>query len=241
MMKLIRTYLRSGITPETEFGEARRISLMHGLNIILAMVTFPHTFSFYLLGMPVPALGTALIAPYYLSLPLVTARIGFAASRVMFFIMMSASVFLYSNYLGEGSATHLNFYGLAAVPFLITTPREKPLVAFAVGLPIACFVTLKVTNFALLGGSVLSPQVQGYLQMAMIPTSFIALLATITHFAVVTQRVQNLLDGRNEEMSLVLKNVEQGLVTVDLEGRLSDEHSAALDHWFGSAESGATL
>lgn len=39
---------------------------------------------------------------------------------------------------------------------------------------------------------------------------------------------------RNSEMRLVLDTVSQGLVTIDREGRLSGERSAAFDRWFGA-------
>ncbi len=46
---------------------------------------------------------------------------------------------------------------------------------------------------------------------------------------------------RNREMRTVLDNVEQALFTVDLDGRLSQERSAALDRWFPHAAPGAHL
>jgi len=47
------------------------------------------------------------------------------------------------------------------------------------------------------------------------------------------------LDQRNREMRIVLDNVDQGLMTVDRDGRIGAEHSAALASWFG-APSGDT-
>lgn len=41
------------------------------------------------------------------------------------------------------------------------------------------------------------------------------------------------LDGRNRDMRLVLDNVEQGLVTVDADGSMSKERSAAIERWLG--------
>jgi HPt (histidine-containing phosphotransfer) domain-containing protein len=41
------------------------------------------------------------------------------------------------------------------------------------------------------------------------------------------------LSSRNGEMRLVFDNIAEGLFMVDDEGRLSNEHSAALVHWFG--------
>jgi signal transduction histidine kinase len=46
------------------------------------------------------------------------------------------------------------------------------------------------------------------------------------------------LDARNRELAAVLDNVGQALFTVDLDGRLSRKHSAALDRWFGDAAGG---
>lgn len=44
------------------------------------------------------------------------------------------------------------------------------------------------------------------------------------------------LDSRNREMKAVLDNVNQALFTVDMEGKMSTERSAALLRWFSEAE-----
>jgi len=44
---------------------------------------------------------------------------------------------------------------------------------------------------------------------------------------------------RNQDMRRVLDNVEQGLLTVDLEGRLAPERSRAVDEWLGELEPGS--
>lgn len=41
------------------------------------------------------------------------------------------------------------------------------------------------------------------------------------------------LAGKNQELRLVLDNVDQALVTVDLEGRLAVERSSVVERWFG--------
>lgn len=58
-----------------------------------------------------------------------------------------------------------------------------------------------------------------------------------THREELEQRVRERtrdLDQRNQEMRIVLDNVDQGLLTVDREGRIGGEHSAALATWFGT-------
>jgi two-component system chemotaxis sensor kinase CheA len=49
------------------------------------------------------------------------------------------------------------------------------------------------------------------------------------------------LDARNHETSVVLDNVDQALFTVDSDGKLSRERSAATDRWFPQATPGALL
>jgi signal transduction histidine kinase len=56
----------------------------------------------------------------------------------------------------------------------------------------------------------------------------------------VAERTQAL-DRRNHELGTVLDSVEQALFTVDLDGRLSVERSAALDRWFPNAVAGLHL
>jgi two-component system chemotaxis sensor kinase CheA len=44
------------------------------------------------------------------------------------------------------------------------------------------------------------------------------------------------LQTRNQAMRLVLDNVEQGLVTIELDGTMSAERSRVFDEWFGSSD-----
>jgi predicted ATPase/PAS domain-containing protein len=46
------------------------------------------------------------------------------------------------------------------------------------------------------------------------------------------------LSERNQDMRRVLDNVKQGLLTIDLEGRLAPEHSRVVDDWLGKFEPG---
>ena len=49
------------------------------------------------------------------------------------------------------------------------------------------------------------------------------------------------LSDRNQDMRRVLDNVKQGLLTIDLEGRLAQEHSRVVDEWLGKFEPGTTF
>jgi two-component system, chemotaxis family, sensor kinase CheA len=41
-------------------------------------------------------------------------------------------------------------------------------------------------------------------------------------------------DDKNRDMRVLLDNVDQGFATIDRNGRLAGEHSAAIDRWFGT-------
>ena len=49
------------------------------------------------------------------------------------------------------------------------------------------------------------------------------------------------LDNRNRDMRLVFDNVAQGLVTMNADGTVSEERSAAVDSWLGEIPKGHTL
>ena len=42
------------------------------------------------------------------------------------------------------------------------------------------------------------------------------------------------LAGRNRDMRLVLDNVDQGFITLSMDGAMANEHSAVVDRWFGN-------
>jgi two-component system, chemotaxis family, sensor kinase CheA len=56
----------------------------------------------------------------------------------------------------------------------------------------------------------------------------------------VAQRTAQL-DRANQGMRLVLNNVAQGLVTVDLDGKMAPERSAMVEKWFGKVTEGSTF
>jgi len=56
----------------------------------------------------------------------------------------------------------------------------------------------------------------------------------------VQERTRELAD-RNRDMRLVMDNVNQGFLTVSTSGKLAQERSAIVDHWFGSYEADATF
>ena len=49
------------------------------------------------------------------------------------------------------------------------------------------------------------------------------------------------LDDRNRGMRLVLDNVDQGFITIDLDGVMASERSAIVDRWFGELRPGTTF
>jgi two-component system, chemotaxis family, sensor kinase CheA len=49
------------------------------------------------------------------------------------------------------------------------------------------------------------------------------------------------LDAKNRDMRLLLDNVQQGFLTIDRQGILAQERSAAVDNWFGVPAPSATL
>jgi two-component system chemotaxis sensor kinase CheA len=57
---------------------------------------------------------------------------------------------------------------------------------------------------------------------------------------IVTNRTKAL-DGRNRDMARILDNVEQGFVSVGLDGAMGSEWSRALARWFGEPTPGARL
>jgi signal transduction histidine kinase len=67
------------------------------------------------------------------------------------------------------------------------------------------------------------------------------LAAAFRSMAVAIQSREEHIRTRNRDMRLVLDNVGQGFVTLDLDGKMSDERSRVVDEWFGSPPAGATF
>ncbi|MDX2014572.1 MAG: sensor histidine kinase, partial [Myxococcaceae bacterium] len=108
-------------------------------------------------------------------------------------------------------------------------------------MPMAMYAALTATDFTLLGHAALSAEVQRWVGLGLVPTTFAILVSAVAFFSVSTAKAQARLDQRTAEMSLVLENVDQALVTIDREGRLSSERSRVFDTWFGAPRSDDTL
>jgi two-component system chemotaxis sensor kinase CheA len=101
----------------------------------------------------------------------------------------------------------------------------------------------RVSNVTLLGGAV--TLVLGILVISLFAQAVVLRDAQLSeHAANLERKVEERtyeLDERNRGMRLVLDNVTQGLVTIDLDGRMATERSATVDRWFGPPAPGATI
>lgn len=57
---------------------------------------------------------------------------------------------------------------------------------------------------------------------------------------IVQARTQTLHE-KQRDMRLILDNIESGLLTIDLKGRLSSEHSRVVEQWFGAPPAGESM
>jgi PAS domain-containing protein len=105
----------------------------------------------------------------------------------------------------------------------------------------AAFLGSELSGYALLGAPVVGPGVQDIIRWAIVPTTFTMLLTAVFYFATASRRAEARLDGRNRAMRLVLDHVDQGLLTIEPDGRVLPERSAAVERWFGPIAEGASL
>jgi two-component system chemotaxis sensor kinase CheA len=101
----------------------------------------------------------------------------------------------------------------------------------------------RVSSATVLGGAV--TLVLGILVISLFTQAVVKRDAQLSEHATnlekkVEERTHEL-DERNRGMRLVLDNVTQGLVTIDLQGRMASERSAVVDRWFGTPAPGANL
>ncbi|HKP56668.1 MAG TPA: ATP-binding protein [Polyangiales bacterium] len=121
----------------------------------------------------------------------------------------------------------------------------------------------RLASIARVAGEVAAGQLQhepvavrGHDEIAMLARAFNAMLAQIQ--ALFSQIKQNAeqeqerlgglvrerteeLDGRNRAMRLVLDNVDQGFLSVDMDGKMAEERSAIIDRWLGTPARDSTL
>jgi two-component system chemotaxis sensor kinase CheA len=118
---------------------------------------------------------------------------------------------------------------------------ERALIAYGVGVVIVGYMGLEWTRYAWLGPPVVGPGLQDVVRLAIIPTTFAMYLLAVFHFALSVRRSEHLLDERNRALRFVFDHVDQGLMTIEADGRLSSERSAVVDRWLGVRDGAASL
>jgi two-component system chemotaxis sensor kinase CheA len=83
----------------------------------------------------------------------------------------------------------------------------------------------------------------GFVVLESIATCFIArsFFDNVIGLEKIVQARTAELDGRNQDMKLVLDSVGQGFLTIDRQGVMSNEKSAIVEAWLGTAARGATF
>jgi two-component system chemotaxis sensor kinase CheA len=220
---------------------ARRVVLANSIALTLGAVTLPYAVIFWLMGARALAVAVVPIALVYVVTPFVAARVSFGAARAVMFTTFPLAVFAYASSFGERAGIQLLLFAAVCMPVLLCELRERAALAHGLGMSVAAFLVLELSEYSLLGAPVVGPWVQQIVRLAIVATTFVFLLTAVFYFALSSRRAEASLDGRNRAMRLVLDHVEQGLVTVEADGRLLPERSAAADRWLGVPAPGESL
>lgn len=241
MGRLLRALRHLGTRPDMDPRLARRVVLANSIALTLGAVTLPYAVIFWLMGARALAVAVVPIALVYVVTPFVAARVSFGAARAVMFTTFPLAVFAYASSFGERAGIQLLLFAAVCMPVLLCELRERAALAHGLGMSVAAFLVLELSEYSLLGAPVVGPWVQQIVRLAIVATTFVFLLTAVFYFALSSRRAEASLDGRNRAMRLVLDHVEQGLVTVEADGRLLPERSAAADRWLGVPAPGESL
>jgi two-component system chemotaxis sensor kinase CheA len=149
-------------------------------------------------------------------------------------------------HFGQGPAQiEMHFYFFALIAMCAVFGNPMVIVAATVTVALHHFIVWLV-----LPSSVFNYEAQWW--VVAIHALFVVLEATATCFiarsffdnVIGLERIVRLrtteLDAANQDMRMVLDNVQQGFLTIDREGRLATQRSAAVDRWFGTPAAGVT-
>jgi HPt (histidine-containing phosphotransfer) domain-containing protein/two-component sensor histidine kinase len=207
----------------------------------LGLITLPYALIFGLLGVRTLAYAIVPLAFVFMMAPVVVARVSFTAARLLLFTTFPVAISVYAWSFGERAGIHFLYFAACCLPVLVCDLGERRLLAYGIGLPMTTFLASEVTGYALLGPPVVPPAVQDVVRWSIIPTTFFILLTALFYFAVASRRAETRLDARNKAMRLVLDHVDQGLLTIEADGRILPERSAAVERWLGPVPDGASL
>jgi serine phosphatase RsbU (regulator of sigma subunit) len=154
-------------------------------------------------------------------------------SRLALVLIVSGVLTIYAALLGEDAGAHFMFFSVLVLPALTFGSQDRWWLAVSLVTPLAGLTALVVTDFSFLGPPIVSAEAQGIIQISVIPTSAVSLLAGVRYFVRVNERNRRGLDARNRDLRRILDNVDQGLFLVRRDGVIDPECSAIVERWFG--------
>ena len=179
-----------GVLPDMSDRAARRVKICNGVALSLAIVTFPYALLFWLLGAKFLGVLVIPIAASYLFVPWMSAHGHLGAARVQMVTMFNSAVFIFASSLGAESGIQLLFYVTVCMPLVFAGLDHMRYLAYGIGLPIFLYGLLEFTHYNILPATVMAPEAQRLVYLALIPTTFILLLTAVLYLYVFNERAE---------------------------------------------------
>jgi len=186
-------------------------TLVCRLAIILASLCLPYYLIFRIFNLPIAARWVLpTVAIYGLSILLNTLR-HYTLSKLILVVGTSASLFWYSNVLGESAGAHLLLFALVPLPLLMFEFDQRVWMGFGIATPIITYMALVWGQFKWLDSVQAVP-----------PHSLRAIwsCASVTTFVIlIGSTVASLMASRRYERRLQLKTVQIEQIAFELTTR----------------------
>ena len=238
---LIRWATDFGVQHFPDRREQQRLRITNGISVGFIAMIAPYIPIYAFFGLPSLATTVALLTSFYFVILYFNHRGWFTRARILMFSTGGLAVFYFGQVLGPGVGTEMYCFSSAALPFLVSSTRERGVLAYGVLLPVAVFGMLVWSNFSMLGPSLLPEGIAPILYVLNVLTCFSMQTMEVAFFAWTSDQAAVAEARASQGMRRVLDNVEQGLVTVGREGIVGEQRSAALDRWLGAPAPGQTV
>lgn len=203
-MKFLPEILWFGnLSPDLDDSIKKKILLTNQLGLVMAIITFPYSFLFYLLGNELLGILIIPIASCYLFIPFLNKLGLISFSRIGIILLFSSAVTLYSIQLGYPLMIQTLFYPIFVLCFVLFLTNEKFQIIFSIF--IATSLSLIVEIFYHDTKSFFNPEVTNLLRVLLVITG----IGFILTFLFLTFKITYSMEKDIEQKNTDIQNIHE--------------------------------
>ena len=191
--KYLFTLINAGVDSINSHTMKKRVLITNQLSLTIALITFPYIIIFYISGAKFTGIMVSFIALTYVVIPCLNLWHLTFVSRFLLMLAPNIAVTVYSLAFGESAGIHLYYFANAAIPFVVFSPEEKPIICFGSFLPLLLYLLIWKYGFDGEQWVNVANQYLAIIYPSMVISTFLSLLAALYYFYYSNKKAEEML------------------------------------------------